>query len=297
MKRIILYYTLLPLLLVSVAACQTVDRNESYGKTLWPISSYNFGGMENFSARDQISLLRKSEYQGIILRVAKEVDFQMLPEFMKEADKFDDFKINAVFVRYNFDDPVEQREKWTEVVDHVAGKGIQLWVIFGKKVEGYDDIFVENKLREIVSYASPKKVEVILYPHSWCFFESAEEGMPFIEKINHDNLKIAFHLYHEIKAKNGDRIHEILDKIKHKLGAVTLSGTDSVADYESRRAMDISTIKPLGQGTFNVKQFTRELKKTGYTGYVGFMNFKFKESPEDYLAKSRGFWMDYVSEE
>jgi sugar phosphate isomerase/epimerase len=296
-KKIYNYITLL-LIVISIGACQSLEKKElKTAKNTWPISSYNFGGMENMSVEEQVALLRKSGYQGITLRIAKDIDFKNLPDFLSEADKFDDFSINALFVRYNFDDSVERRESWTDVVDQIAGKNIQLWVIFGKKVEGYGNVFVENKLREIVDYAKQKEVEVVLYPHSSCFFESAEEGMPLVEKINDDNLKIAFHLYHEVRAKNGHRIHEVLNVIEHKLGAVTLAGTDSVADYSSPRTRDTSTIKPLGEGTFDLKQFALELNKTEYSGYIGLMNFHLKEAPEVYLPRSKGIWDSYFNEQ
>lgn len=292
MKNRIYNYVVLLLSITIIYACQTTSKKELQTNA-WPISSYNFGGMETKSAEEQVTLLRKSGYQGIILRIAKELDFEMLQDFLSEADKHDDFRINALFVRYNFDDSLERRENWTDVVDQIAGKNIQLWVIFGKKVEGYGDVFIEKKLREIVAYSTPKEVEVVLYPHSSCYFESAEEGMPFVEKINHDNLKIAFHLYHEIRAKNGARIDEVMNGIQHKLGAITLSGTDSVADYSSPRARDTTTIKPLGRGTFDVKQFALELNKTEYSGYIGLMNFHLKEAPEVYLPRSKIIWDSY----
>lgn len=296
MKNKIYQYFIFTILLTSIAACQSGNTDETKEKTSnWPISSYNFGGMEDLSVTEQISLLRNSAYDGIILRIAKDYNFEMLPDFLLEADKYDDFSISAVFIRYNFDDPVERRENWTDVVDQIAGKNIQLWVIFGKKVEGYDDDFVENKLREIVTYSAQKKVEVVLYPHSSCYFESAEEGMPLVEKINHDSLKIAFHLYHEIRAKNGARIHEVLEAIKPRLGAVTIAGTDSVADYSSSRARDITTIKPLGQGTYDLNRFVQQLSETGYSGYVGIMNFNMKQRPEIYLPESKSIWDSYLS--
>ena len=288
--------TILLLSITILFACQTTSKKE-LPTNKWPISSYNFGGMENMTAEEQVALLRKSGYQGITLRIAKDIDFENLPDFLSEADKFDDFNINAVFIRYNFDAPLERRESWTDVVEQIAGKDIQLWVIFGKKVEGYDDVFVEKKLREVVEYSTPKEVEVILYPHSSCYFESAEEGMPLVEKINHDNLKIAFHLYHEVRAKNGARIDEVLNRIQHKLGAITLSGTDSVADYSSPRARDTTTIKPLWRGTYDLKQFAWELNETEYSGYIGFMNFHLKEAPEIYLLRSKNIWDSYFNEQ
>jgi len=261
----------------------------------WPVSSYNFGGLQGLCVEDQISRLRSAGYQGIILRNASDSDFAKLPEFLSESEKYDDFRVSAAFVRYNFDDPVEDKERWRTVVDHLAGQNIQLWVVFGKKVEGYTNGFVEKKLKEITTFADSNQVEVVLYPHSSCYFESAEEALPLIQKIDHDNLKVAFHLYHEIRAGNGGRIAEVLSAIKHKMGAVTIAGTDSVADYSSPLARDTSTIKPLGKGTFDMKIFSNQLLKTGYSGDVGIMNFKLKPSPEVYLSESREIWESYFS--
>ncbi len=88
-----------------------------------------------------------------------------------------------------------------------------------------------------------------------------------------------------------------MQAIKPRLGAVTIAGTDSVADYSSPLARDTTTIKPLGQGTYDVKQFTQQLLETGYSGPVGIMNFKMKEAPEVYLPKSRNIWDSYFTTE
>jgi sugar phosphate isomerase/epimerase len=259
----------------------------------WPVTSYNFGGLEKLSPQDQIDLLHRSGYDGIILRCATEKNFQNLDRYIQAAERTDHFKIDAVFERYNFKDSAQRRERWKQVVDKISGKKIQLWVIFGKKTQGVDDAFIERKLREIVTYAAPKGVEVILYPHSSCYIESAEEALPFVEKINHPHLKLAFHLYHEIRAKNGLRLGEVMKRIQHRLGAVTLAGTDRVADYSSPRARDKSTIKPLGQGDYDMKELVRILKNSGYTGSVGLMNFHIQEAPKNYLPRSIKIWRRY----
>ncbi len=256
----------------------------------WALTAYNFGGLEKFTPEEQINLLNKKGYKGIILRGATEGNVQNLDAFIQESDEIKDFHIQAVFVRYNFTDSENDKNRWKKVVDIISEKNIQLWFIFGKKVEGITDDFIELKLREVVSYATNNKVEVILYPHSKCYIESAEEALPFVEKINHPNLNLAFHLYHEIRAGNGSRIDEVFESVKNKLGAVTMAGTDSVADFSKPKAMDNSTIKPLGEGNFDMNQFINPLRKSGYIGMVGFMNFKIDGDPEVYLKRSKTEW-------
>jgi sugar phosphate isomerase/epimerase len=54
--------------------------------------------------------------------------------------------------------------------------------------------------------------------------------------------------------------------------------------------MDSSTIKPLGQGNYDLARFVKPLSKSGYKGSVGFINFKIEEDPENYLDASLKVW-------
>jgi sugar phosphate isomerase/epimerase len=194
-------------------------------------------------------------------------------------------------IRYNFNEAEKVRERWKMWVDKIAGKNIELWVIFGKKMDGINDEYIEAKLREIVNYAKTKKVKVILYPHSYCYIASAEGALPFVKKINDKNLQLAVHLCHEIRAGNGARMNDVFENVKPYIGAVTLAGTDSVADFSKPKLMDASTIKPIGQGNFNMKNFIEPLLKSNYKGKVGFINFKIEEDPETYLKSSMLEWV------
>lgn len=249
-------------------------------------AAYNFGSFGKLNPESQITLLARLGYKGIILKSETAKDFQNLNKYIEEAAKFKDFKVDAIFERYNFNDSTARRERWINVVDKIAGSDTRLWIIFGKKVEGITDDFIERKLREIVTYSSHKGVQVVLYPHSKCYITSAEEAMPFIERINHPNLTLAVHLCHEIRAGNGSRMDQIFDRVKGRVGAVTLAGTDSIADFSAPKRMDNSTIKPLGQGNYNLDQFVNPLLESGYKGSVGFINFNIEEDPETYLGTS-----------
>ncbi|NQU54677.1 MAG: sugar phosphate isomerase/epimerase [Bacteroidetes bacterium] len=291
-----LYLNTLLIVILSVQSIFSVGSEKNEKSTLkWPLTAYNFGGLDQFSPEEQIDLLHKNGYKGIIIRGATASNVQNLDHFILKADKIPEFDIQAVFIRYNFTDKEEDKDRWKKVVDKIAGSKIQLWVIFGKNTLGINDDFIESKLREMVNYSSQKDVEVILYPHSTCYIESAEEALPFVEKINHPKLKLAFHLYHEIRAGNGSRIDEVFEGIKDQLGAVTMAGTDSIADFSLPRTMNTSTIKVLGQGNFDMRKFILPLSKSGYMGSVGFMNFKIEDKPEVYLESSLEEWENLIS--
>ncbi len=288
----ILFVSMILLLSCTVDKQKNIQTKALTPNISWPITSYNFGQMEELSIPEQIALLSKSGYKGLILKSASKKDFDNFEEYLRVTESTNNFKVDAVFELYKIKDDAERRERWKLVVDRIAGKDIQLWMIFGK--DGFDDVFVEDKIREIVAYASPKKVEVILYPHSGTYFESSEEALVFADKIDHPNLKIAFHLYHDIRAGHGSRIPEVFENTKHRLGAVTLAGTDSIADFTSKFTRDTTTIKPLGQGNYNMNNFVEILSNSGYKGSVGFMNFKLKQHPTVYLPKSKEIWDKYL---
>ena len=254
------------------------------------LSAYNFGSLGKLAPIDQLAILKKTGYKGIILNSQTETDTVNLDIISAELRKNKHFKIHAVMVRYDFTDPVQKREGWKIIVDKIANKGIELWVIFGKKAVGITDNFVETKLKEVVEYAKDKQVKVILYPHSNCYIASAEEALPFVQMINDPNLQLAVHLCHEIRAGNGARMSKVFENVKKYIGAVTLAGTDSVADFSKPKLMDNSTIKPIGQGNFNMVNFIEPLRKSGYNGKVGFINFKIEEDPETYLRSSMLEW-------
>lgn len=251
-----------------------------------PFAAYNFGSFGKLKIETQIALLVRLGYNGIILKSENTGDFESLDTYFAEAAKYKGFKVDAIFERYNFNDSIGRRERWMKVVDKIAGSETRLWIIFGKKAEGITDDFIENKLREIVAYSSLKKVQVVLYPHSNCYIASAEEALPFIERIDQPNLTLAVHLCHEIRAGNGSRMEQVFDRVKGRIGAVTLAGTDSVPDFSAPIRMNSSTIKPLGQGNYKLDRFVKPLLKSGYKGSVGFINFKIEEDPETYLKTS-----------
>ncbi|SNR43632.1 Sugar phosphate isomerase/epimerase [Lutibacter agarilyticus] len=285
MNKLIL--ALVFLIAIGVNSCQkNIKKNELTN----PFFVYNFGGLENLTPQAQINTLKSIGYDGISLRMAKEEHIAQLNEFIQLADNTSDFKIYSVFVRYNFNDSEQDRNRWKKVVDSITDKNIALWFIFGKKEVGINDEQVENILRNVVNYSASKKVPVTLYPHSWCYFYSAEQSLPMVEKINHPNLKLALHTCHELKAGNGNRLDEVVINVKDYLSFVTIAGASKKMDTTSRRSMDNSTIMPLEDGDFDYAPFFKALKTINYKKPVGYINFGFEKEPEQYLPESLEEW-------
>jgi sugar phosphate isomerase/epimerase len=290
-KNNFLKFEILLICLMATTFTLVSQSSEKQSKSeLSNLTAYNFGSFGRLAPIEQIKVLKVAGYKGIILNSQTREDSVNLNFFIKELRNDKQFNIHALMIRYNFNETEQVREKWKMWVDKIAGKNIELWVIFGKKLDGINDGFIESKLREIVKYAKSKKIKVILYPHSTCYIASAEEALPFVKKINDKNLQLAVHLCHEIRAGNGDRISTVFENVKPYIGAVTLAGTDSVADFSKPKLMDASTIKPIGQGNFDMKNFIEPLLKSDYKGKIGFINFKIEDDPEIYLKSSIIEW-------
>lgn len=251
---------------------------------------YNFGGLEKYSPEEQVGLVSNIGYNGMAIYATTAEDVEKIPRFIYASARKKNFKIYAVFVRYNFQDSEIDRNRWKDVIKKIEGKGINLWFIFGEKRTGVTDLNIETVLKEVVDTASLHGVPVTLYPHSLCYIASAEQALPFVKKMNNPNLKLAVHLCHEIRAGNGARISDVIKKVKGYISFATLSGTDSTADFSSLYRMDTTTIKPLDRGNYDVKKFLRALKSVHYNGPIGFINFKINEEPKDYLSRSLVAW-------
>ena len=264
--------------------------NEKITENNNPFFAYNFGGLQDYSPSEQIEMLKGYGYDGITLRMAKKEDVEELNEFLELASGTENFEIYSVFVRYNFDQSEEDRNRWKEVVNMISGKGIDLWFIFGKPIDGVNDEQVEGILRNVVTYADSKNVTVTLYPHSWCYFDTAEKSLPMVKKIDHPNLKLALHTCHELKAGNGERMAEVVDNVKDYLSFVTIAGAAKEIDMSSRKLMDATSIQPLEDGEYVFAPFLKALKDAGFKGPVGYINFKFDKQPEEYLPESLAEW-------
>lgn len=278
------------LILISISSCGT-KRNGSINQKNNPFFVYNFGGIDKYTPERQVALLQEIGYDGISIQVTTPKHVEDLREFISISKKAN-FKIFSVFVRYNFQNDEFDRNRWKEVVEIIKGKDIALWFIFGKEQKGVTADSVENILRTVVDFATKNKVPVTLYPHSTCYFASAEQALPLVQKINSPNLKLAVHLCHEMRAGNANRMDEVVKNVASYIGFVTLAGADKEVDTKNAYTMDKSTIKPLGEGEYDISPFLKALKRINYKSPVGFINFKIDEnkSPEEYLPASLQAW-------
>jgi len=253
---------------------------------------YNFGGLEKLSPIEQVNMIKEKGYKGLILQMASQHHVENLPVFLSIADADNEFEIPAVFIRYNFDASVIDRNRWRNVVDLIKGKSIVLWVIFGPVQPNVNDDTIEGVLNEMLDYTTNKSVKIAVYPHSDCYFETCEQVLPIIQHINHPNLSTVLHTCHELKAGNGHRLNEVIENSIDYLSFVTIAGANQEINFSTPRTRDTSTIKPIGVGEFDLTMFVSKLKKEGYDGDYAFINFGIdrRYDLESYLESSLREW-------
>lgn len=262
----------------------------------WPLYVYNFGGLQKYTQAEQVDMVKGFGYDGMTVMSNGQNELLDLSGYFSRADEVDDFQIYTVFFRYNFNDDPEVRSGWKKVIDDIAGKDIGLWFIFGRPADGFTPAHIDQVLREVVTYAETKSVQVTLYPHHHDVIQTAAEAYAIVEKIDAPNLDMAFHSCHEIRSGNGDRVEEILEKVQDRLGYVTIAGADTLVDFTNAWTIENSTIKPLYRGSYDITRILKQLKKQGYDGEIGFINHLIKEDPKSYLPKSKALYDQWIDE-
>ena len=94
-----------------------------------------------------------------------------------------------------------------------------------------------------------------MLPHQKARFathcDAIEDAIFWINQINLTNIKVSFHLCHELRQGHADQIDEILQDYFHMIRYATISGGDEVTDPNEPNWND--AIKPLGMGTFDLE--------------------------------------------
>jgi len=153
------------------------------------------------------------------------------------------------------------------------------------------------ELRRLASLAKEMNVQMVVYPYFGSHIDTAERALPFVKKLNCDNVGLTLHMPQEIKNGNGARIPEIIADVKEHIRLVVVCGADApkpqdkVAEWEWSRL-----IRPLGDGDCDVRAFVQAVQASGYQGPYGFICWQFKEPTQAYLTRSMKAWNSYLTQ-
>ena len=182
-------------------------------------------------------------------------------------------------------------------IDALRGFDSALWLAINKVKRGEiqlastdraAEVVVLEKLREICDYAEPRGVKIALYPHTGFWLERFERGMELAEKMNRPSLGTTFNLCHWLKVEGSERDPApLLAKANPRLMFVTINGADG---GDTQHMGWDRLIQPLGEGTYDVRQFLTKLNAAGYRGPIGFQGYGIKLESRELLTRTMRAW-------
>ncbi len=110
-------------------------------------------------------------------------------------------KLYTLYVEVNLDDAQNRFDsRLEEVFKTIRGTGAMPWLFITSKkykpssVEA--DAIAVPVVQKIADLAKGYGIRVALYPHTWFWLESVEDGIRVVKKVNRPNVGMAFNLPH-----------------------------------------------------------------------------------------------------
>lgn len=228
----------------------------------------------------QIRSLDGIGYDGITMPLNNANDLAKLEAYQKAKP---DLKLFAALFNINVDKPESfNRENLRATARKLASMDAKVWLIIaGTKGK---DAEVQAIINEVADIAAAEKCGVSLYPHDNTAVETTEEMLVYLKKAAKSNLTVSVHQCHELRAGNIDRIDAVMDAAGPYMDIVTICGSDTKVNDNSKDWSD--AIKPLGEGDFDPKIFLRALKRHNFQGPVILHTFGLMKKPDTHYQTS-----------
>ena len=257
-----------------------------------PFGVFNLAPFNQSPAQAQVDLAMSNGYDGLMASLPGKTPLIRLRGFTAvPAVRDGRFKIYSVLWQNQIAKPLDERFL-TEFLGVAKELHAAIWCnIVGPPGERTNTI---ARLQLIADRCQAAGVQLVLYPHYDCTFETAEQALEIWQKMNRSAVKISIHLCHELKANNKDRLDEVIAKVAPHLALASLNGVDTSVAF-SVKGWDTMII-PLDQGDYDVRPYLAALIRHGYTGPILLHNFGFKTLAEEYLPASMKRWREISSD-
>lgn len=181
------------------------------------------------------------------------------------------FRITSALWWYRWNEAIDTA--WLDrVLERAASLGMSIWIVADWDGSVGKDEALETTFRNfslIAAHCKAKGVEMVLYPHVGCVFETAEEALVLQERLaraGYPDVRISLHLCHELKRNNRDRLEEIVRKVAPALALVSINGAnaDTYTDYDHEYWS--TAIMALDEGSLDIRPVLGVLRDVGYKG-------------------------------
>lgn len=182
----------------------------------------------------------------------------------------------------------------TNVVSEInALKGRETIVWLGINGKSTDEMVVPA-IQQIAQLAETNGLRVAIYPHTGFYSDTVTTSLRLAQATGRANVGVCFNLCHFLKLQPEAELAETLRAAGPRLFLVSLNGADS----GDTRAMGWDRlIRPLGEGTFDLRRVLRLLDQIGYDGPVLLQCHQIKQPARRHLEASMQTWRTLQSPE
>ena len=277
MKKVLL---LLSFVLTYITFAQGIDSS---------LYVYDFE-LSDMSIIERVNFLQQKGFEGVTFRVQNSSHINKLKSYLNtEAVKSGEFSVPIIYIQYEFGRRDELDPIWKEVLS-LAPK-LPIWVI----VRNNDNLATKDRtvdlFKNMCAEAQKSGSNIVIYPHDNTFIESIEDALPYINEVNASNLKLSFHLCHELRAGNGNRLLDVALSALPYLTYATISGSNISVKDNSKDWSD--TIKPFDEGDYLVEEFVSVLQKIKFKGKTILHTFGIKNN-KNHLDRSLKKWKKMI---
>jgi sugar phosphate isomerase/epimerase len=252
-------------------------------------------GMDDHTPAQLVELMQGLGYDGLMAHTWGKDPLPRLRAYLDvPAVKSGAFRVYAILWTPKASDGFDTN--WLAQVLAVAKPlHASLWVAVSGQTNEMDAVI--DLLARSADQCAQFGVDLVLYPHFGHPYDTLENTLPLLKKLNRPNVKVSIHLCHEMKAGNENRFDEIVAKAAPYLALASINGAELGDAVRRDKPADWrKAIMPLDEGALDVKPFLRALAKNGYHGPVLLHTFGLKTKPEDHLARSIKKWRELQSE-
>jgi sugar phosphate isomerase/epimerase len=238
----------------------------------------------------QLDLVKAIGFDGLTWRTDSPARIRQLFAGAKQRD----LTVCALYANLDLKDgKLMYDPRITEIVPLCRGTGTLLWPTltstqFGNSDPAGDDIAVTG-LRDLAGFCASNDVRIALYPHANIWLHRVEDALRVARKVDRPNVGLSFNLCHALYDGAEDRVPALLDAVAPHLFIVSINGADS---HPAQRGWP-QLIRPLGQGSYDVRIVLGKLQALGFQGPVALQCYGLQGDPRAILAGSMRTWKQY----
>ncbi len=193
-------------------------------------------------------------------------------------------RVYSVYVGLQLDGSPDDAAAIRAALPQLGAAKTDIWLTL--RGRGVGEQAAARAVQALADGAAKHGVRVVLYPHKGFLVATAEEGLRIVRLVGRPNVGVTFNLAHEIAAGHAARLTEVIEACGEHLFLVSINGADPEGGWER-------VIRPLDEGTVDVRGLVQFLAQRGYAGPVGLQCYAIKGDPERLLRRSLNVWQSW----